>query len=126
LPVPVFVAVGIGGAFGALTRYWIDRALEQRLIALFPWSTFIINVSGCFAAGLVISSLVDRHHVPAWARVGLVVGFLGAYTTFSTFAQEEWELTDDRHLLMASLYVAASVAVGVVAVAMGHIVGRQL
>jgi fluoride exporter len=124
--VPVFVAVGIGGALGALARYGIDRFLEQRLVALFPWSTFIVNVSGCFAAGVVIASLVDRHELPAWARVGLVVGFLGAYTTFSTFAQETWELTDDRHLIVGSLYVAASVAVGVVAVALGHVVGRQV
>ena len=123
---PVFVAVGIGGALGALARYGIDRALEPRVIALCPWSTFLINISGCFAAGVVISSLVDRHEVPGWARVGLVMGFLGAYTTFSTFGQETWELTDDRHLVVASLYVAASVAVGVVAVALGHVVGRQV
>jgi len=124
--VPVFVAVAIGGSLGALARYGIDRALEQRVMALFPRSTFIVNMTGCFAAGVIISSLVDRHEVPGWMRVGLVMGFLGAYTTYSTFAQETWELTDDRHLLIASLYVAASLAVGVFAVALGHVVGRQL
>ena len=122
----VVIAVAVGGALGALARYGADRAIEARSNALFPLSTFVINMSGCFAAGLVIASLVDRHHLPAWVRVGLVMGFLGAYTTFSTFAQETWELGDERHLAYAALNVAASVAVGIFAVALGHAVGRQL
>ena len=121
----VVLAVAVGGALGALARYGADRAIEARSSALFPLSTFVINVSGCFAAGVVIASLVDRHHVPAWVRVGLVMGFLGAYTTFSTFAQETWELGDTRHLAYAALNVAASVTVGIVAVALGHAVGQQ-
>jgi CrcB protein len=122
----VVIAVAVGGALGALAPYGADRAIEARSNALFPLSTFVINVSGCFAAGVVIASLVDRHHVPGWVRVGLVMGFLGAYTTFSTFAQETWELTDERHLAYAAANVAASVGVGVLAVALGHAVGRQL
>src|SRR3954468_21584948 len=122
----VVIAVAVGGALGALARYGADRAIEARSNALFPLSTFAINVSGCFAAGLVISSLVDRHHLPAWVRVGLVMGFLGAYTTFSTFAQETWELGDERQIGFAALNAGASITVGLVLVALGHMVGRQL
>ena len=122
----VVIAVAVGGALGALGRYALDRFVEARSEALFPLITFVVTVSGCFAAGVVIASLVDRHHLPAWVRVGLVMGFLGAYTTFSTFAQETWELADERHLVVAALNVAASVGVGVLAVALGHTVGRQL
>src|SRR5262249_40996768 len=124
--VPVFVAVAIGGSLGALARYGIDRALEQRVMALFPWSTFIVNMTGCFAAGGIISSLVHPHEGPGWVRGGLVTGSLGASTPSPTFAREPGDLRAARHLLVASLYVAASLAVGVFAVALGHVVGRQL
>ena len=122
----VVIAVAVGGALGALSRYGVDRAIEARANTLFPLATFTINMSGCFAAGVIISSLVDRHHLPAWVRVGLVMGFLGAYTTYSTFAQETWELADERHIAFAALNIGASVAVGLVAVALGHALGRQL
>jgi CrcB protein len=70
---PVTVAVAIGGALGAVCRYWLDRMIERRSFAVFPWSTFAVNVSGCFLIGLVVAALVDRPHAPAWLRIGLVM-----------------------------------------------------
>jgi CrcB protein len=120
------VAVAIGGALGALARYGLDRLIERRTFSVFPWSTFAINVSGCFAAGVAIAALVDRHHLPAPLRVGVVVGFLGAYTTFSTFAQETFDLGRGEHAPLAIANAAASVAVGIAAVWGGTLVGRAL
>jgi CrcB protein len=111
------LAVGVGGALGALTRYGVDRVIEHHLGGTFPWSTFVINMSGCFVAGVVIASVVDRHHEPSWVGVGLVTGFLGAYTTYSTFAQETYHL----HLPEAVLNVALSVVVGLAAVGAGSV-----
>jgi fluoride exporter len=122
----VVIAVAVFGALGALARYGVDRAVEARSETMFPLSTFVINMTGCFAAGVIVSSLVERHHLPAWVRIGVVMGFLGAYTTYSTFAQETWELGDERHLALAALNVGASVVVGLVLVGLGHVVGRQL
>ena len=85
---PVIVGVALGGALGASARYSLDRLIEQRSFSIFPWATFAINISGCFLIGLIGASLVDRHHLPAWIRIGMVVGVIGGYTTFSTFAQE--------------------------------------
>jgi CrcB protein len=84
---PVIFGVALGGAFGASARYLLDRFIEQHTESVFPWSTFTINVTGCLVIGVVIEQLVDRHHLPAWVRVGIVVGVLGGYTTFSTFSQ---------------------------------------
>ena len=122
----VFFAVGLGGALGATARYGVDRFIEHRVFTIFPWSTFAINVTGCFAAGLVIASLVDRHHLPLWVRAGLVVGVLGGYTTFSTFAQESLDLIEERHLVLALAYSLESVVVGVIAAFAGTFVGRTL
>ena len=99
---PVVVAVAAGGALGALARYGLDRLIERRSFSVFPWSTFAINVSGCFVVGLVIGALVDRHHTPQWIRAALVVGFCGAYTTFSTFAQETLDLAEANDYALRS------------------------
>jgi CrcB protein len=121
---PVFLAVAIGGAVGASSRYGLDRLIERRSFAVFPWSTFTINVSGCFLIGLVIAALVDRHEAPAWVRVGLVVGVLGGYTTFSTFAQESLDLLRADDVAVALLYSLGSLACGVLAVLGGTVLGR--
>src|ERR1044072_3678468 len=84
---PVIVGVALGGSLGASSRYLLDRLIEQHTESVFPWSTFTINVSGCILIGLITETLVDRHHLPAWLRVGLVVGASGGYTTFSTYSQ---------------------------------------
>jgi CrcB protein len=121
---PVIVGVALGGALGASARYGVDRLIEARASAVFPWSTFTINVSGCFAIGLITALLVERHHLPAWLRVGLVVGVVGGYTTFSTFAQEALDLDDIHHVAISFAYIVASVALGMAAVYAGTRLGR--
>ena len=121
----VVIAVGLGGMAGALARYGLDRLIEHHVLSVFPWSTFTINATGCFIIGVVSAALVDRHHLPAWLRVGLVVGVVGGYTTFSTFAQEALDLGEIHHVLVAAAYVVASVAVGITAAYAGGVVGRQ-
>jgi CrcB protein len=122
---PSTVAVALGGAFGAVARYGLDRLIERRSDSLFPWSTFAINVAGCLVIGILIAALVDRHHTPDWLRAGLVIGVVGGFTTFSTFAQEALDLLE-AHVVTASAYVLTSVAVGVVAVFVGSRLGRLL
>jgi CrcB protein len=120
------LAVALGGAAGALARYGLDRFIEHHLLTVFPWSTFVINITGCFAAGLAVVLLVDRHDTPDWVRTGIVVGFLGAYTTFSTFAQESHDLFSQGHAALGIADAAGSVVVGVAGVIAGIAVGRAL
>jgi CrcB protein len=122
---PVIFGVALGGAVGASARYHHDPYLEHHTESVFPWSTFTINVTGCFLIGLVIEQLVDRHHVPGWIRVGLVVGVLGGYTTFSTFAQEGFSLLESRDVGIALAYAAGSVVAGILAVYAGTLLGRS-
>ena len=77
----VVLAVAIGGALGALSRYGLMTFVDRRTLSVFPWDVFVVNITGCFLVGLVVSAMVDRHEAPAWLRVGLVLGFIGAYTT---------------------------------------------
>jgi len=121
---PVVLAVAVGGGAGALARYGVDTLIERHVDALFPWATFTINITGCFLNGLLVALVVDALGAPSWLSRGLIVGFLGAYTTFSTFAAETYELHELSHLGVAIGYVAASAAVGVGAVALGQQLGR--
>jgi CrcB protein len=124
--VPVYLAIALGGALGALARYGVDAFVERRSMSVFPFATLAVNLSGCFVIGLVVAALVDRHHTPHWIRAGAVIGFLGAYTTFSTFAQETLDLGRGDELAMACANVALSVAAGVAAVGVGTALGRLL
>jgi CrcB protein len=123
---PVILAVAFGGAIGSLARYGLDRLIERRSFAVFPWSTFTINTTGCLLIGLVIAAVVDRAQAPAWLRVGLVMGVLGGYTTFSTFAQETLGLIEESRLELAALYALGSLGLGVLAVFVGMRIGQGL
>lgn len=123
---PVPLAVALGGALGALGRYGVDRLIERRSVAVFPWSTFAINVGGCLVIGALIAALVDRHHTPAWLRLGLTMGLIGGFTTFSTYAQETLDLLEEGHAGIALTNALGSVAAGVTAVIVGLRVGRVL
>ena len=117
-------AVAFGGAVGAFSRYGVDTWIERNTESVFPWATFAINITGCFAVGFLIAAVVDRHNAPQWLRSGLVVGVCGGYTTFSTFAQESLDLIEERDIAIAAAYLAASVGIGIVAVLFGTRVGR--
>ena len=123
---PVILGVALGGALGAVGRYGLDRFIEHRSDAVFPWATFTINLSGCFLIGLISATLIDRHHLPAWLRIGLVMGVIGGYTTFSTFAQESLDLVDARDVVEAVFYIGGSIVLGMVAVYVGRATGRML
>ena len=118
------LAVAAFGATGALARYGLDRLIEHHVVTVFPWSTFVINMTGSFAAGVAVAVLVDRHDVPAWVRTGVVVGFLGAYTTFSTFTYESLRLWQDGSVLLAVWNMVGSVLIGMIAVCLGFLLGR--
>lgn len=120
------VLVGIGGVCGALCRWWLGSLLQGRQAGVFPWPTFLINVSGCFVLGLVMSILATR--VPADLReplqLALGVGFLGAYTTFSTFAFEATALLQSGAWHLAIWYIGGSVLLGMLAISAGIFLGR--
>jgi CrcB protein len=122
----VLLAIAAGGSLGALARYAVMELVERRAVSVFPWDTFVVNVTGCFLAGLLVAVLVDRAETPAWLRLGLVVGFLGAFTTFSTFAQDLYDLAAAEESLVAVANAVGSVVVGLAAVALGTLAGRGL
>ena len=123
---PVIVGVALGGAIGASARWLLDRFVEQHTESVFPWSTFTINITGCLVIGILTEQLVDRHHVPAWIRIGAVVGVLGGYTTFSTFAQEGLTLFESGDAGAGLAYALGSVGAGLLAVYAGTVLGRAL
>ena len=123
---PVIVGVALGGALGASARWGLDRFIEARSDAVFPWATFTINLTGCFVIGILEVQLVDRHELPAWIRIGMLVGVIGGYTTFSTFSQEGFTLIESGDFGVAFLYAAGSVTLGLLAVYVGTLLGRAL
>ena len=117
------VAVGLGGAIGAPARYGIAQLVDITP-GTFPWGTFWINVSGSFALGFLLVVLPARLRPDSCLRPLLTVGFLGAYTTYSTFAVEVDLLVKNGHLPVALLYAVASFTVGWLAVWAGLSLGR--
>jgi fluoride exporter len=114
--------VGISGAAGALTRYGISLWIGPQL---FPWATLGINLSGSFALGFVVT-WATAGHMPTDIATGITVGFLGAYTTFSTFSYETFVLAHANRAPNAIAYVLVSVLGGIACAAGGYAVGRAL
>jgi CrcB protein len=116
------IMVGVAGAAGALTRYGVGLAVGVRS---FPWSTLGINLSGSYVLGLLLTLAIGRHW-PDDVTVPLAVGFLGAYTTFSTFSVETYTLLRTDRAAVALVYVAASVVGGVAAAGVGYATGHAI
>jgi fluoride exporter len=124
--VPTFCGIAIAGALGALARYGLEGVVSRRLPTAFPWGTLAVNVSGALALGFLFTLTTERLLVAPWLRSALAIGFLGAYTTFSTFSLETFRLLEDGARGLALLNAAASVALGLVAVYAGVVLGRAL
>jgi len=116
--------VGAGGFFGAVARYVLDGWVSDATGGGFPWGTLVVNVSGSFVLGVLFALTVERGLLPAEIRAPLMIGFIGAYTTFSTLMLESWRLAEIGDLWPAFANIGVSVVLGFVAVAAGLGVGR--
>jgi CrcB protein len=121
-----YLLIAVGGALGAMLRYFIGVVAAERFGPRFPVGTLSINLSACFMIGLVLEYL--NHHTgvnPAW-RYAFAIGFIGAFSTFSTFEWETWSDLTNGAFWLGILYVAVSLIAGLIAVALGAFTARSL
>jgi fluoride exporter len=121
-----YLVVGVGGFLGAIARFWVGGYISDRMGTRFPYGTFVINITGSYVIGLTVTLLAERVHWSANWRYLIPIGFIGAYTTFSTFELETFQSMRDGELLFAFLNVFLSVFVGFIAVWLGVITGRTM
>ncbi|HHO59860.1 MAG TPA: fluoride efflux transporter CrcB [Thiotrichales bacterium] len=124
--VKLLLFIASGGAIGAVSRYGASLGVYALLGRGFPWGTLFVNVAGSFLMGLLSIMLIERFSLgPEW-RAAILVGFLGSFTTFSTFSIETLNLLEQGDLNRAFLNMAVSLALCLVAVWFGVSLGRQL
>ena len=120
------LAIAAGGAIGALLRYWTSTGIYTVLGRDFPYGTLFVNVIGSLIMGFLYIWLMDRMAVGPTVRAFLLIGVLGAFTTFSTFSMETLNLMESGQLTKALINVVASVVVCVAAAGIGVLAARQL
>jgi len=121
-----YVLVGLGGIAGANARFFISLVAARRFGFVFPYGTLFINVTGCALMGFLLTALNHRFGGGSDASLLLTTGFLGAYTTFSTFAYEAMALLKRRQHWPMALYVCASVVGGGIGAAVGIVIANLL
>ena len=120
------LSIAIGGAFGAVARYLINISPLAGLFDKFPFPTFFINVTGSFLIGFLLIVFTDKVEVGDNLRMAVIVGFLGAFTTFSTFEMEIYGLIKERFFVTAFAYLFLSVLIGFLGVAAGISIARKI
>ena len=121
-----YLYVALGGALGSLLRFWIGSAVGSRMGTRFPYGTFVINISACIIIGFVLTIMGSRTEVnPAW-RFLIPIGFVGAYSTFSTF---EWEIFTNLQtgaFLISVSYLVLSLVLGFVGIWGGVLIAKAV
>lgn len=116
--------LAVAGAIGTLLRYWFGGFVQRAYGGVFPWGTFAVNMAGCFLFGLVWTMAEERLVISGGARTVLLIGFMGAFTTFSTFMFETGELLRDSQTLVAILNIALQNVCGIIFLFLGIVAGR--
>lgn len=120
------LAIAGGGAFGALARFYVSTGVYRLLGRDFPWGTLSVNLLGSFAMGLLFVLLLERSLVGPELRAAILIGFLGSFTTFSTFSLETLTLVEQGEMLPALLNVGVSVVLCIAACWAGIVAARFL
>lgn len=110
----MIAAVGIGSFLGGILRYLLSQLIQSKVLSTFPFGTLTVNIIGCFLIGIAFG-FSERSLFPAEWRLFIVTGFLGGFTTFSSFSNETVALIRDGQSWHALSYVAGSVIVGLIA-----------
>lgn len=113
-----FLAIALGGALGALMRYWVSGVLnnaEHRM----PWGTLTCNAVGSFLMGVCFVLILEKSRLDPEMRPLLMVGFMGAFTTFSTFSLETVAMLQEGHVMSAAIYILLSVLLCITALSAG-------
>jgi fluoride exporter len=116
-----YLFIGIGGAAGSLARFIIGKAIAVKLKRRFPWNTFIINITGAVFLGLVLNLNISGN-----VYFLIADGFLGAFTTFSTFMYEGTNLIRENEIKNAAMYIFASLCTGIIGFIMGMAAGSLI
>jgi CrcB protein len=119
------VGIAMAGALGALARYGLEGWISERGGA-FPWGTFVVNMSGAFVLGFLFTVLTERVAVAPWLRSTVAIGFLGAYTTFSTLSLETLRLLENGAYVLGIVNGLGSLTGGLLAVYAGVVLGRVI
>jgi fluoride exporter len=121
-----YLLVFAGGGIGASARYWLSGAVYKFLPTDFPYGNLIINISGCFLIGLLMTLMEERFISAPSLRIFLTIGILGGFTTFSSFSYETIALFRDAEVFRASVNILVSVLGCLTATAVGMFIGRLL
>lgn len=116
------IAIAIGGSIGAVLRYASGQLVYRFLQPVFPWGTLAVNLFGSFLIGVIVA-IAGQTIIPPLYRDGILIGFIGSYTTFSTLMFESVQLIQDKEYGLVMLNIGVSVATGLLAVFLGLFVG---
>ncbi|HWE83727.1 MAG TPA: fluoride efflux transporter CrcB [Terracidiphilus sp.] len=110
-----YLLIALGGGLGSVARYWVGSTIGSRMGIRFPYGTLVVNLTACLVIGFTLTWLGERVEVsPAW-RFMVAVGFIGAYSTFSTFEWETLQTLRSGAFLLAALYAGGSLVLGLAA-----------
>jgi CrcB protein len=118
--------VALGGALGSVARYLLGGWIAGRLGAAFPYGTFVINLTASFIIGFFLAFAEDRAGISPYWRLFIAVGFVGGYSTFSTYEYESIRLLQDGEFLLGAIYLVGSMAAGAIAAIGGITVGSLI
>lgn len=120
-----YIYIALGGSLGSIARYWVGSTIASRLGTKFPYGTFVINITACVIVGFSLTYLNRRIELnPAW-RFLVPIGFVGAYSTFSTYEWETLSTVRSGAFLEASLYAFSSLFLGLIAVWAGILIAEK-
>jgi CrcB protein len=121
-----YLLIAFGGALGSMARYWVGSTIANRMGTKFPYGTFVINITACMIIGFSLTFLAKRADLnPAW-RFLVPVGFIGAYSTFSTYEWETLSTIRSGAFLLAAFYAVSSLILGLAAVWGGSVIAEIL